>query len=391
MADNKKNKASDKTKTNEKTKTTNISKSKAKREASRKQAEKMRRQRLIGRIASITITTVIILLIAAAVGRQLYIWAIRTTPSEDYSAGLTADGKIEGADLSTALTLVDYENISIPEEEVAATDEEVEEKINSFLDEYKELSTDTNLVIADGDTVNIDYVGTVDGVEFDGGNSQGMGYDLEIGSGSFIDDFEEQLIGHKPGENVTVEVTFPEGYSDEMGGKDASFAVEIHGIMTAPELTDELVAENLSETDGVSTAAEYRAKIEDDFREDHLEDYLTNYIVENSTVNAYPKKYLKAVKSITKGYDNTDDIEDEIAYEKELTETAQETVKEALVYQAIFEKAGLAIDMDAYFQVLAETSGEEYAQNQKDTYGEGFLAQSEMRQAVVDYLMDLYR
>lgn len=394
MADNKKNKASEKTKANEKNKTTsgpNVSKSKAKREASRKQAEKMRRQRLAAKITSVVVTAAIIILIAAAIGRQLYIWAIRTTPSSDYSAGLTADGKIENADVSSALALADFENISIPEEEVAATEEEVDGSIESFLDSHKELNTDESLVIADGDVVNIDYVGTVDGVEFDGGNSQGMGYDLTIGSGSFIDDFEEQLIGHKPGEEVTVEVTFPEGYNEELGGKDASFAVTIHGIMTAPELTDELVAENLSETEGVSTAAEYRAKIENDFYEEHLQEYLTNYIVENSTVNSYPKKYLKAVKAVTKNNDYTDDIEDEIAYEKELTETAKETVKEALVYQAIFEKAGLTIDMDAYFAELTETSGEDAVQSRKDTYGEGYLAQNEMRQAVIEYLMELYR
>ena len=68
-------------------------------------------------------------------------------------------------------------------------------------------STDTSLTVEDGDTVNIDYVGTVDGVEFDGGSTEGMGTDLVIGSGSYIDDFEEQLIGAHPGETVEVNVT----------------------------------------------------------------------------------------------------------------------------------------------------------------------------------------
>ena len=71
-------------------------------------------------------------------------------------------------------------------------------------------STDTSLTVEDGDTVNIDYVGTVDGVEFDGGSTQGMGTDLVIGSGSYIDDFEDQLIGAHPGETVEVNVTFPD-------------------------------------------------------------------------------------------------------------------------------------------------------------------------------------
>lgn len=374
---------------------TNISKSKAKREAQRRQNEKMRRQRLISKVTGIVIFSVIVLLIVWAIGKQIYLMAIRTIPGSDYSAGLSADGKIEDTDILSALNLVDYENISIPEEEVNVTEEEVDEEINSVLDGYKELNADSDVEIVDGDEVNIDYVGTVDGVEFEGGNSEGAGYDLTIGSGLFIDDFEEQLIGHRAGEDVTVEVTFPEDYDNEdLAGKDASFAVTINGIMVAPELTDEFVEENLGESEEVSTVAEYRAKIENDFYKDNLEEYLTNYVVENSTVNSYPKKYLKSMKSIEKYYDGyngvDDDIEDEVEYEKELTERAQEDVKEAMVYQAIFESAGLNIDMEAYYNELNENNGEDYADSLKESYGEGYLAQMQMREAVIEYLVDLY-
>lgn len=372
---------------------TNISKSKSKREAQKKQNVKMRRQKLISKVVGTIISVAIVLLIAWLIGKQIYLMAIRTTPNSDYSAGLSADGKIEGADVLSALSLVDYKNISIPEDEVNATEEEVDEEINSMLDGYKELSTDPDVEIADGDEVNIDFVGTVDGVEFDGGNSNGAGYDLTIGSGSFIDDFEEQLIGHKAGENVTVEVTFPEDYgNEELNGKDASFAVTINGIMVPPELTDEFVAENLAESEEVSTAAEYRAKIEHNFYEEHLEEYLTNYVVENSTVNSYPQKYLKSMKAVNKYNDNMGDaIEDEIEYEKELTERAKEDVKEAMVYQAIFESAGLSMDMDAYYNELIEENGEDYANNLKESYGEGYIAHMQMREVVTDYLVDLYK
>lgn len=92
-------------------------------------------------------------------------------------------------------------------------------------------STDTSLTVKDGDTVNIDYVGSVDGVEFDGGSTQGMGTDLVIGSGSYIDDFEDQLIGAHPGDTVEVNVTFPEDYSaSDLAGKDAVFTVTVNGI-----------------------------------------------------------------------------------------------------------------------------------------------------------------
>ncbi len=93
------------------------------------------------------------------------------------------------------------------------------------------LLTDTSLTVKDGDTVNIDYVGSIDGVEFAGGNTQGMGTQLVIGSHSYIDDFEEQLIGHKVGEEVDVIVTFPENYGKEdLNGKEALFKVVINGI-----------------------------------------------------------------------------------------------------------------------------------------------------------------
>lgn len=93
------------------------------------------------------------------------------------------------------------------------------------------LSTDTSLTVEDGDTVNIDYVGSVDGVEFDGGSTNGQGTDLTIGSELYIDDFEEQLIGSHPGDTVEVNVTFPDDYSSEdLQGQDALFEVTINGI-----------------------------------------------------------------------------------------------------------------------------------------------------------------
>lgn len=91
--------------------------------------------------------------------------------------------------------------------------------------------TDTSLTVEDGDTVNIDYVGTVDGVEFEGGSTDGNGTDLVIGSGDYIDDFEDQLIGSHPGDTVEVQVTFPDDYgNEELNGKDAVFTVTVNGI-----------------------------------------------------------------------------------------------------------------------------------------------------------------
>lgn len=92
-------------------------------------------------------------------------------------------------------------------------------------------STDTSLTVKDGDTVNIDYVGKIDGTAFDGGSTNGKGTDLEIGSGSYIDDFEDQLVGAHPGDKVEVTVTFPDNYqATDLAGKEAVFDVTVNGI-----------------------------------------------------------------------------------------------------------------------------------------------------------------
>lgn len=91
--------------------------------------------------------------------------------------------------------------------------------------------TDSSLEVKDGDTVNIDYVGKIDDVAFDGGSTDGNGTDLVIGSGSYIDNFEEQLIGAHPGDEVEVKVTFPDDYqATDLAGKEAVFDVTINGI-----------------------------------------------------------------------------------------------------------------------------------------------------------------
>ncbi len=400
-----------------KNETTEVSKSKAKREARKKEVAKERRHKRTAQIIGGVLIAAVIIVIAAAIGQNIYLAAIRTTSDSNFSAGLTADGLIVGVNVKEQLTLVDYANIAIPAEEVAATDEEVEADITSTLESHREASTDGTLEIKDGDEVNIDFVGTIDGVEFEGGNSNGAGYNLTIGSNSFIDDFEQQLIGHKPGENLTVEATFPEDYQNDatVAGKDASFAVTINSITVTPELTDEFVAENFSE-EGLSTVEAYRASVRNRFYEQHLEEYLSNYILDNSTVKSYPSTYLKQLRAVTKyndeemmasynqmfasygmsAYENLwdmmgEEVTDELSYEKNLRERAKETAKTAMVYQAIYEDAGLAIDIDAMITRLTEENGEEYVTNIRERYGDGYMAQSEIQDVVMDYLMELYK
>ena len=115
---------------------------------------------------------------------------------------------------------------------IAVTSADSASETDADTDTAAGYSTDASLTIEVGDTVNIDYVGSVDGVEFEGGSTQGQGTDLVIGSGSYIDDFEEQLIGAHPGDEVDVYATFPDPYNNnpDLSGKEALFEVTINGI-----------------------------------------------------------------------------------------------------------------------------------------------------------------
>ena len=138
------------------------------------------------------------------------------------------NSNITGETASAAKSSVSNETTSKVENSVTDENENAGSVIEAEETTYQ---TDPSLTVENGDTVNIDYVGSIDGVEFSGGNTQGMGTDLVIGSGSYIDDFEEQLIGAHPGDNVTVTVTFPEDYGKEdLNGKEAVFEVTVNGI-----------------------------------------------------------------------------------------------------------------------------------------------------------------
>ena len=151
-----------------------------------------------------------------------------------------------------------YKGVEIEKVEVeAVTDEDIEDALNELVDEYTTTEDVTDRTdVQDGDIANIDYVGKIDGVEFEGGADEG--FDLEIGSGTFIDGFEEGLIGAKVGDTVDVKVTFPDPYENntDLSGKEAVFTVTVNSIQAevVPELTDAFVAENTDYT----TIEEYR-------------------------------------------------------------------------------------------------------------------------------------
>ncbi|OCA12523.1 trigger factor [Mammaliicoccus sciuri] len=160
--------------------------------------------------------------------------------------------------------LGDYKGLSIEKQDREVTDEEFNQAIEDAVSRQAELTVKEG-EIAEGDVVNINFDGYVDGEAFEGGQAEG--YDLEIGSGSFIPGFEEQLIGLKANDSKDVVVTFPEEYhAEELAGKEANFKCEVNEVKSKeiPELDDEL-AQELDES--VSTVDEYKEKLRKDLEE----------------------------------------------------------------------------------------------------------------------------
>lgn len=160
--------------------------------------------------------------------------------------------------LKPDVTLGEYKGLEVPKSDLTVTDEEIDAEIKNEQKKNSRKVTVDDRAAEKDDTVTLDFVGSVDGVEFEGG--KGTDYPLVLGSGSFIPGFEDQLIGAKAGDHVEVNVTFPENYqAEELKGKDAVFQCDIKKVETEelPELDDEF-AQDVSEFD---TFAEYKENV----------------------------------------------------------------------------------------------------------------------------------
>lgn len=380
-----------------------VSKSKAKREERAKNAAKQKRDNLIAKIIGIVIAVALIGLAVYGIAKIIIKEAATINPSGDYSAQLDDNGYIKGVKALDYVTLCDYKNIEVPSSEVTYTDEEFKNVIEQNLSQHQVMKEEGT--VKDGDKVNIDYVGTIDGVEFEGGNSGGNGYDLTIGSGQFIEGFESQLIGHKAGEDVTVKVTFPEDYSNaDVAGKPAEFAVKIHGIYVDPEYNDDFVCAYYPEMG--STVAEYEQSLKDSYYEGQLRSYVEEHLIGDSVVNKFPSKYLKNVKSTTKFGDvqsyqymsemykqygmEAGSFEDFIGmtdeeYTADITNRAQESVKADLVYQGILEAEGVVLTEAEAESIVKEADGDDSVfDTSVETYGKGYTMKSAVKKKAVD-------
>lgn len=386
----------------------NRQKARERREKERAAAAKRAK---IEKIAIIVLPVLLIALIAGGI----ILWQKhkdKTDGMVDYGAFLTKDGLIEDVDIEDYVELYDYSSLTIEKKDMIPSDSDVEEAIFTALSSYAELRTDSSLEIAEGDMVNIDYTGYIDGETFDGGSTNGAGTSLTVGSGLYIEGFEEGLIGAVPGDGLTLNLTFPDNYKNiSLQGKDVVFEVTVNGIYEVPELTDALVAEHFS--DVADSAEAYEKHVTDSLYQNNLLNAVMEEVINNSTITEYPEKYYNNLYDIyayeyaynfqyaneqyyqaTGSYRWNDPYEyygvTETEYKEKIVETVDVNAQYYLVAQAIHEKENLPVptdaDIDAYIQDMGYT--EENKETVLNLYGKKYLAQYVMADQAFQYLTE---
>ena len=327
----------------------------------------------------------------------------------DNVLSISKNGDFYPYKLSNYVTLGDYWNAEYASGNPNVEDEDVEEKIKADLVKYKQTtSVKKEGTIKNGDTANIDYKGFLKGVQFEGGTADG--YSLEIGSGSFIDGFESGLIGKKAGEEVSLDLKFPDSYHNaEFAGKEVTFEVKINSVteVVYPELTDELVSKISSK----KTVSEYRQHIYDTLVEEKAEEVaktnrenLISAVIETCEIKKYPKdEVMKYKNNLITQYEkvagnNGLDLETFVSYSgytldqfKELMEkNAQNIVAEEMIFIMIADKEGIELT-ESEFEAGVTTHMEENRYTSRDVFlddiGEDKLRGILLIDKTIDYML----
>jgi trigger factor len=297
--------------------------------------------------------------------------------------------------------LCDYMGLELTKDVDEVTDDDVQSYIESTAIEL----TAEDATVADGDTAVIDYVGTLDGEAFDGGTASG--YELEIGSDTFIDGFEDGLIGVQNGETVELNLTFPDDYSNEdLAGQAVVFTVTVNAIKRVPqELTDEWLAANTAYTSLAEYQAQVRADLEQDAQDTAqltLESDALDNVINNSTVKKYFKSMVEDGESQYESYVTTyasyygmdldSFLEAQGMSDDDYEETkAQQGISYATAYmiiKAIAQLEGLTTEDEEYQNILSDVAAQYSmtADSLSSVYGEDVVEASIMSEYVMEYL-----
>ena len=315
------------------------------------------------------------------------------------------------------VTVNKYKNLEVTEVAKSdVTDDAVDQEVQSRLEAAATEQDVTDRAAQSGDWVNIDYTGSVDGTEFDGGSA--TGYDLELGSGTFIgangdyQGFEDQIVGHSTGEEFDITVQFPDSYQNsDLAGKPANFHIVLNKIYqkVTPELTDEWVANN---SDNSKTVKEYKKEVKDSLQEQQddttnsqLKQEVQSALLDQIEVKKYPDG------AVDEQVQQANDYYTQIAqmYGVELSDfiTTYLNTTEDVFNQKIEESAKQAVQLEEAVKLIAkkeklEPSDKEYEEGMQeyadkagadlDTYkeqvGEDVLKDAILRDKVLDYLVD---
>lgn len=287
-----------------------------------------------------------------------------------------------------------------------------EDMVNSQIDYLrKNYLTETEDAAKEGDTVNIDFVGKMDGEAFDDGS--GTGYDLVLGSGSFIDGFEDQLIGAKKGEKLEVNVTFPESYPNnpDLAGKPAVFDVTVNKVSTMPELTDQWVKEHAEDmgskaSDVASFRVEQQALLQaqvdyqynNTIQQDALQQIVdTSEITVSDAMQKYAEDYVISQEVSTAkqyGHGLADmlnmygmSVDD---FKEEISSYATDYAKQRMVVAAIANEQGIKSSDQLIDELAVELSGLAGKELNKiqliEQYGGDAVKDEAVNKAVLDYV-----
>lgn len=270
---------------------------------------------------------------------------------------------------SKYVTLADYSAIEFKVQDPAEiTDEQINEQIDYILSQNATLQEVTGRAVKEGDTVNIDYEGKKDGVAFDGGTA--TGYDLTIGSGSFIDGFEDGLVGAQIGETRDLNLTFPEDYSsEELAGQEVVFTVKVNKIQESvtPELTDEFVQSVSTKSKTVDEfKEEVRASLLENAKTQAESTAISTYwqsVLDNSQIDEYPKNYIENKEKETKktyedlASNNDMTLEEYLEanysmtvdeFNEQISQSVSDSAKQTAVLRALCADMGIKLTDDEY-------------------------------------------
>lgn len=297
-----------------------------------------------------------------------------------------------------------YKGLEIEKmEDLKVTDEDVELSIQSDLETLATKTDVTDRPAQKGDIAIIDFEGKKDGVAFEGGS--GTDYELELGSGTFIDGFEDGVVGHSIGEKFDLNLTFPENYdSEELAGQAVVFTVTLKSLQekNVPELTVDILAELGSEA---KTIEEYKAKVRSDLETSNKESAESAFLgavweelVANCEVKKFPEgkvdEYVSNLKEEYSYYAQMYGMEVEELFKQmygtSIEEIAKKTATQELAIELIAEKEDLALtdkDYDAGVKDLAAQYGYEDIEEFETAYGKEGIRQALLQEKVGDFLV----